>query len=221
MSYGLWGFFLWRKILKRSSFFIDGFNLYHAIKKLRQPQFKWLNLYALMQRLISGHPERIENIYYFSAYASWLPQQQKRHQIYVGALENSGVKVVLGQFKLKDAKCQGCNFQWKKHEEKESDVNLALHVLNDAHRDLYDRAYIVSRDSDMKPAIEMVRQQFPKKEIFIVAPPGLGNSSDLISVATGKRGIKQKQLNGCLFPERIFDSNNNMIAECPPEWKAI
>jgi uncharacterized LabA/DUF88 family protein len=57
---------------------------------------------------------------------------------------------------------------WK-NEEKGSDVNLALHVLNDAWRDACDCAVIVSNDSDLLPSLQMVKEQH-RKIIGLVMP---------------------------------------------------
>jgi uncharacterized LabA/DUF88 family protein len=202
----------------RSSFFIDGFNLYHAIKRLNEPHLKWVDLMRLMHRQISPKTETVQAVYYFSAYAYWLPDQKIRHEQYVAALNASGVQVVLGQFKDKHKHCHDCGTTWVQHEEKETDVNVALYVLNEAYRNTYDRAYIISRDSDLKPAVEMVKMQFPEKEIFIVAPPHLGHSNDLIQVADGKQKIKKTQIAESLFPASVQDRVGNVVATRPLEY---
>lgn len=57
---------------------------------------------------------------------------------------------------------------WK-NEEKGSDVNLALHLLNDAWSNAYDCAVIVSNDSDMAESLRLVKEQH-KKLIGLVTP---------------------------------------------------
>lgn len=57
------------------------------------------------------------------------------------------------------------------HEEKETDVNIALYLVNEAYKNSYDTALILSRDSDLKPAIAMIRKEFSDKEVIAVAPP--------------------------------------------------
>ncbi len=202
----------------RSAFFIDGFNLYHSIKRLQQPHLKWVDLRALMERQISRQSETVAGIYYFSAYADWMAPQKARHEQYVKALKHSGVEIILGHFKEKNRGCHSCGAQWIGHEEKETDVNIALCILNEAYKDNYDRAYIVSRDSDLKPAVSMVVSQFTDKEIFIVAPPNLGHSNDLISVAHGKKKIKVQQIEQCLLPEFVIDAGGNVVATRPIEY---
>jgi uncharacterized LabA/DUF88 family protein len=202
----------------RSSFFIDGFNLYHALKRLNGPYLKWVNLRALMERQTSKS-ETISKIYYFSAYADWLPGPRSRHEKYVAALSAVDIEVILGNFKKKDRYCTHCKHITIGHEEKETDVNIALYMLNEAYKDSYDRAYVVSRDSDLKPAIAMVRNEFPRKEVIAVAPPHFGHSTDLLGVASGKRKISKLQIEQCLFPETVIDSGGNVAAIRPFEYR--
>lgn len=202
----------------RSSFFIDGFNLYHAIKRLRDPRLKWVNLMALMLRQTMAQSEEVTSVNYFTAYADWWPHRKLKHEQYVAALECVNVNVVLGQFKVKDRRCPSCRHSWQGHEEKETDVNIALWLVDGAYRDEYDRAYIVSRDSDLKPAIAMVRSRFPRKEVFVVAPPHLGHSNDLVSVASGKRKISKPQIEQCLFPEFVYRADGTLAATRPVSY---
>ena len=50
-----------------------------------------------------------------------------------------------------------------KTEEKGSDVNLATHLLHDAHMGRFDIAVVVSNDSDLLEPIKIVRGQLGKK----------------------------------------------------------
>lgn len=50
-----------------------------------------------------------------------------------------------------------------KTEEKGSDVNLATHLLHDAHTRRFEVAVVVSNDSDLLEPIKIVRDQLRKK----------------------------------------------------------
>ncbi|NGX61332.1 MAG: 6-hydroxy-3-succinoylpyridine 3-monooxygenase HspA, partial [Chlamydiae bacterium] len=155
---------------ERIACFVDGFNLYHALREIKKPYLKWLDLSQLMERLFPHqHSQIITDIFFFSAYPTWKKDSYERHRKYVSALRASGVQPILGQFKIKQRKCPNCKHGWRGHEEKESDVNIALALLNEAYRDRYDRAVIVSRDSDLAPATRMVRKYFPEKTITILS----------------------------------------------------
>ena len=50
-----------------------------------------------------------------------------------------------------------------KTEEKGSDVNLATHLLHDAHIGRFDVAVVISNDSDLLEPIKIVREQLHKR----------------------------------------------------------
>lgn len=204
--------------MKRAAFFIDGYNLYHSLKRLKKPHIKWLNLHNLAKDIIPPQTETLQKVHYFSALAEWLPQQKIRHESYIKALKHYNVEIILGKFKKKDKKCPLCGGAYTGHEEKETDVNIALTILNEAYKDNYDCAYIISRDSDLKPALAMVKQIFSKKEIIIVAPPHAGHSTDLLSVADRKQKINMRQIQASLLPEIIKNKAGKIIAKRPSPY---
>jgi uncharacterized LabA/DUF88 family protein len=55
-------------------------------------------------------------------------------------------------------------------EEKRTDVNITVFMLDDAYRDMCDQFVIFSGDSDLVPAVNMVRLRFPKKKIIVCVP---------------------------------------------------
>jgi hypothetical protein len=113
--------------MKKFVCLVDGYNLYHAIDDSGKHYLKWLNLRKLAEELIKPVPNSIvTEVHYFSAYATWKPEQHKRHRDYVAALKSVNVSITLGNFKKKPAKCNRCGAEWVKREEKESDVNLGL-----------------------------------------------------------------------------------------------
>src|SRR5690554_4941495 len=134
--------------------YVDGFNFYHAVHDLGRPRLKWANLHAIAQSLVRPErDERLVGVKYFSAFATWRPDAYARHRQYVAALEATGVDVTMAHFKKKPRSCRACSHQWTDHEEKETDVRIALQILADAFDGLYDRAIIVSADSDLVPVL--------------------------------------------------------------------
>ena len=111
--------------------YVDGFNLYHAIDNLKRPALKGVNLWALAESLLRKR-ERLASVEYFSAYAKWLPDKYRRHQIYVRALEAAGVTANMAHFKERDVTCRSCGHTWVSREEKETDVRLALKIFEHA-----------------------------------------------------------------------------------------
>jgi uncharacterized LabA/DUF88 family protein len=205
----------------RVSAFIDGFNFYHAVHDLGQPHLKWVNLRSLVETFAPAPQYTISNIYYFSAFATWRPGAYARHRQFIAALRAAGVVTVMGRFKEKPRGCNACGRRWVDHEEKETDVNIALHLLLKAHQDEYDRAFLISGDSDLAPAVRMVRSEFPTKQVRILMPPARGYSMDLVNSAGGLKAAKKMEvahLERCLLPEQVRDASGSVVAKRPPEY---
>jgi uncharacterized LabA/DUF88 family protein len=208
----------------RVACYIDGFNVYHAIDDMSRATrgaknyLKWVDLQKLMAVFTDPAVHQIVSIKYFSAYAKWMAGPYARHQLYVAALRNSAVEVILGQFKEKDIYCKNCKTTFKGHEEKESDVNLACHLTADSYRDIFDQAFIVSRDSDLSQPIRFLREHFPKKKIKVIAPPKRGHSKELWALANMRASIEEVHLEASLFPKLIADAAGKTICERPAEY---
>jgi uncharacterized LabA/DUF88 family protein len=202
--------------------FIDGLNLFHAICRLKIPHLNWLDPVALSKYYIRSRDEEITQILYFSALATHLDESsQKRDLSYITALRMRNIKPILGQFKEKDRYCPKCFSNSRAHEEKETDVNIALALLNLAYQNAYDRALLISNDSDLAPAIRTVRELFPQKRITIVAPPLSRQCNELIQVASNKMRIRVQHLEKSLLPEVVVDASRMIFVNRPREYAPI
>ncbi len=55
-------------------------------------------------------------------------------------------------------------------EEKQTDVNIALHAYRDAVRGACEQLVICSNDSDLEPALKMIREDVPTARLGLVMP---------------------------------------------------
>ena len=169
---------------KRILVLIDGFNYYHKLTQYQKRHnicVKWLDYMSLLQAAIRKHikTENFElEIIFFSAIATHRsPESQHRHRTYLKALQLSGLKIVLGEFKekyicpCKDCQQKSLSDKILKHEEKHTDVNIAITLLEKAMLDSFDRAYLLSEDNDYVPVVKRVKELCPNKEIIICPPP--------------------------------------------------
>jgi uncharacterized LabA/DUF88 family protein len=208
--------------INRVAVFVDGFNLYHGVRELHRPHLKWLDLRLLASKMIRRKSQSIVGIYYFSAMADHDPARAARHREYINALQVCEVTPVLGKFKDKDKRfrcCMGCphpHYETTK-EEKETDVNIALAMLNMAYKRLYDSAILISADSDLAPVIRLLRTEFPKLSITVAAPPCRG-SKVLEAEATEYRKISSRLIARCLLAEKIVDPGGNVVATRPSDY---
>lgn len=204
---------------RRAVGFIDGFNLYHAIADLRQPHLKWLNLWELCRQFAPASHFDLNAVCYFSAYATWRPNAYRRHRTYVAALEAVGVTPVLAKFKEKHRGCRKCGARWIAHEEKETDVNLAIELLERAGNE-YDRALLITGDSDISPAVRRLRKKHPDCEVKVLSPIRRKPSYELLHAAGKKPGstkLNLMHLERSLLPEQLVGRNGKTIAR-PPEY---
>ena len=211
--------------MERISFFIDGFNVYHSLKPYDQAthafitkyiKYLWLDFNALAKRFLRG-TDQLSDVFYFTALAYWKAQAVRRHQIYIDALEHQGVTLVKGKFKNKNRYCRYCHRQLREHEEKQTDVNIAIYLLSEAFKDTYDKAIILSNDTDLIPAIKAVKTTFPHKRIGILFPIDrfsneLRRASDFY-LRTNKKDLRNSQL-----PENITRPNGYVLSR-PPSWR--
>ena len=169
--------------MRKAAFFIDGFNLYHSLDTRKDfRKYKWLDLWRF-SKLILLPNEELTDVYYFTAYTDWNPDRKKRHQVYVLMNESVGCKVVLGKFLKKDrtsmVKCNNpcrsgreefCKKKFTSHEEKMTDVNIAVNIVKAAAMQTYESNYLLSGDNDLRPALETAREISPSLRIRVVLP---------------------------------------------------
>lgn len=206
---------------KRVYCFIDGFNLFHAIDSLKPNHgnhLKWLDLRSLASAFVQNKKEKLLEVFYFSAYPTWLPESYKTHREYVKALESTGVQCILGHFKEKKRSCSACKIKWIAHEEKASDVNIAAYLIHHAHLNSFDKALIVTADSDLAPAIELVVNSFPKKEIQILTPPNRYNIAREMRQQITTNKIKTAHLQRNSLPIKIITQEGDTIV-IPEKYK--
>lgn len=90
-------------------------------------------------------------------------------------------------------------------EEKGSDVNLATHLLHDAHRGLIECAVIVSNDSDLAEPIRLVHEE-RRIKVGLISPtylPGRRPSRQLVKHADFTKRIRRGVLSDSLFPDPV------------------
>ncbi len=204
--------------MNRVSFFIDGFNVYHALDDHKSfHKFKWLDYSALAKCFVSSK-DTITDIYYFTSYADWEPDKKARHQLLIRALTKQGVKIVFGKFKLRDKHCRICHKTYKTFEEKQTDVNLSVKLFQCAHNDTFDIGILITGDSDIVPAIIALKESFPAKRIGLIIP--IGRAAEAIKNACDfHMKMKEKHLRSSQFPDKIIiDSENNLFLDRPPTW---
>jgi len=172
--------------------------MYHALDALQRPMLKWLDLWALSDRL-KGPDENLVRVVTCTAVITDDQSKLLRHRAYLAALEGKGVDCLRGHFVEDVRECRNCGQTHRTRIEKQGDVNLALAVIDDAHRDVFDRCYLVTADGDQAATATLLRARFPQKQIISVAPPGKHHNKKLRDKCNGHRSISVADLQLCLL----------------------
>jgi uncharacterized LabA/DUF88 family protein len=211
--------------MNRVIFLIDGFNLYHSIVELKRHtgySTKWLDIDSLCRSYLHlfGKGSSLGKIYYFSAIPYYLidahPDKVRRHKDYVACLEERGVCVELGRFKQKDVYCDKCKSMVLKHEEKETDVAIAIKLLEIFFTDACDIAVIVSGDTDLSPAIRRCKALFKDKKVVFAFPYARKNK-ELTALTPDSFSINRTQYIKHQFPNPVMFKDGRSIKK-PDSW---
>ena len=211
--------------MKKISYLVDGFNLYHSVKDLKKDtgySTKWLDIASLCKSYLPlfGKDAELETIYYFSAIPYYLvnqhPDKIQRQQDYLLCLKSTKIEVELGRFKEKDVYCHRCKSMILKHEEKETDVAMAVKVVELCLVNTCNSIVIISGDTDLSPAIRKCQTLFSTKKI-IFAFPYKRKNKELASLASGSFSINKKQYVRHQLPNPVILQDGRQIFK-PSNW---
>lgn len=137
--------------------FIDGSNLYHALKQMRGSAK--IDFARMVQRIVGQR--RLVRVYYYNVPVNQgeVPEQYGRQQRFFASIQS------LGYFELR----LGELVRRADHMiEKGVDVRLAVDMVAFAAKDLYDTAVLVSADGDFAHAIQYVKDMGKHVEVAYV-----------------------------------------------------
>ena len=219
-----------RTSIVATNFYIDGFNLYHG--SVRGTPYRWLDISVLCQRLFPTHT--INKIHYFTAVVLRLKHDwgaPDRQDVYLRALRTLPNVIVHreGWFASRPTRLPlhpliydspgGPPRMAKvlKIEEKRTDVDIATCLLVDCFAGDFDKAVVISNDSDLVPPIDVVKNQF-KKLVWIVNPHFKSQPQRHLVAAASHcyTRINRSALAACQFPNTLTDSGGQITK--PPEW---
>lgn len=197
--------------------YIDGYNLYFGIREKGWKQLYWLDLPKLIQNLLRDNQQLVDTKY-FTARISGPAGKQKRQTAFIEALEARGeLKIIYGQYRSEPRECRNCNTVTHHPNEKMTDVNIAVELLEDAFHNRFDTAFLISGDSDQTPPIRAIRRLFPEKRVVACFPPARF-SEELKNAANASIHLGRALLAKSLLPPQVAKSDG-FILECPEPWR--
>lgn len=153
--------------MARVAVFIDGSNLYFAVKDGLRRQDN-VDVEKLSNKLVGSR--ELVRIYYYNAPP--LPQEDpevRRAQQafrdrlgYINYLQRRDGRLVQRTFKLECPKCKEA-IEYKRHIQKGVDTRLAVDLVTLAVRDYYDIGILISGDGDFTDAVNFVKEHTHKR----------------------------------------------------------
>ena len=194
----------------RTFIYVDGFNLYYRC--LKDTAYKWLDLYKLAEKILPADKHEIVKVKFFTARINVRGNDvdaPNRQAIYLKALENyhpEKIEIIYGHFQAHPAMRPYAPPQtgWANvmlTEEKGTDVNLGVHLLNDAWMNAYDCAVVVSNDSDLAEAMRLAKER--KKLIGWMVTGNQHPSQVLAQIAHFRKPIRNTVLAASQLPNPI------------------
>lgn len=203
--------------------YVDGFNFYFGLRDIawkdgRWKKFYWLDVVSFFEKMLNERQELVE-VNYFSARPHDNAASKRQDLLFSANKLNAKFRLILGKYLKKEIRCPFCYKTIPTYEEKETDVRIATQIINDVYKNRCDITIIVSADSDMIPAVELIREIDPAHKVFVYFPP-LRHSVSLSNSCDGERKLSdyKARFNQSLLPDRVTLRNGTVISR-PDNWK--
>jgi len=185
-------------------------------------KFYWLDMVKFFDHFILPG-QSLQKVFYFSA-PDHDPNRRLRQEILFRAnklINPARFEVIYGKYYKKNLTCKLCSGRYKTHEEKRTDVNICAYMMSDCALDNVDALILVSADSDLMTPIELIRRDYPGKQLRLFFPPKL-QSRELTNIMKTKKKVpiqlanhKQKFVNSML-PDVV--SKDGTTLTIPDKW---
>ncbi len=213
----------------RCSVYVDGFNFYFGIFEKR-PEWKWLNIERF---LVDLRPLEEVSIKYFTAIVDehlTYSDSRVRQEKFLGVLATlPKVQIIKGKYQKKVVRCQArCSEEYWVPREKKTDVNIAIHMIEDCINGVSDSMVLVSGDSDLEPAVAWVHRRDPKIKMTVYIPklPDMREDNDQLrrndfykSIGVDCRALPVNRMTAFQFPVAVKVGTGKFIQR-PDEWCA-
>lgn len=203
---------------RKTIVYIDGFNLFNALKEMGWKKYYWLDVHALSAKIMS-EIQTLTAVKYFTSRVTTNPHEQKRQNTYLEAIEAfRNVSIEYGKFTSDLWECFKCHKKYPIYHEKQTDVNIAVSLLVDAQESHFDDAVLITADSDLMRPVHYIRHSYPNMRVIVAFPPGR-HTRDLEPPTANKIvHLDHKELfAGCQFPEEVKSKSGFPLAR-PASW---
>lgn len=214
---------------KRVTFYVDGFNFYYGLRDAaaddnKWKKYYWIDLTLFFKQFLQPNEDLLE-IRYFTARPKNKGKMSRQNSFMEvnKKLHKGKFKIHYGKYQEKTLKCLGtCKEKFMTYEEKETDVHIAVKLIEDCVFGESDKIVLVSADGDLMPPVRFIsdycKKNNLKKEMLILFPP-MHYSSALnnFGYPAFQLGKYEGRFKKALLPKVVTfkDGTNYTI---PPNW---
>ena len=229
MAAFLSGFFFYRGFcMNKVSFYIDGFNFYYGLSTARSQnpvwkKFYWIDMVKLCSSFLGENQELCKVIYFTASPLD--AEKSSRQSSFLNAnklLNDEKFEIVRGKYIEKPIRCPNCHNNFMRPEEKKTDVNISVRMIEDCINGNTDTLVLVSADSDLIPPLESIKRNFPEKSIKVYFPPSRYSRDikDFLYLQRKKPTLLEKNVNRfevAVMPEVVAKDGKRYTI--PEKWK--
>lgn len=215
--------------MERVTFYVDGFNFYYALRKMKGVDASWLKYYwvdfvKLFEQFL-GPNQTLEKVIYFTA-SPLNPNKNQRQGTLFNAnklINGNRFEIVRGKYFTKTITCPSCKFAIPRPEEKRTDVNISVRMIGDCMLNKTDVVVLVSADSDLVPPIEFIQNNCIDKKVRVYFPPS-SFCNDLKRVMRPPKGkivlLEKNKLKfeNSVMPDKIENDDKSKCYTIPEKW---
>ena len=207
-------------------FYIDGFNFYYGLRNGgdKWKRFYWIDLVKLCQAFIYPD-EEIICVKYYTARPRSIGKRERQNTL---MKVNKGInqdmfKIHYGKYTEKEVECLAtCGETFKTWEEKQTDVHIAVDILEDYMLHKCGKTILISADSDLLPPIRSIlrlnESMKTDHKVEIIFPPNQFSSAIQNSPFSVKQMKNYKsRFNRSLLPYDVKTPTGKVII--PYKWR--
>jgi len=201
--------------------YIDGFNLYYALKRLNLRNLYWLDIQSLSESL-TPKTASLEFVNYYTS-RSKDPRNKgtaARQEVYWQALRTlPKVNIVEGKILERDSQCEAaCKLGFKRHQEKETDVKIGIDIIRDCLIKKVQGIILITADTDQVPTLQMVKDLNLSISVQLATPPSKRRAPrELTNLASKHHGLFPNTLRQHVMPNTIQTASGRISK--PARWQ--
>ena len=200
---------------QRINVYIDGFNFYYGLRSKRWRKFYWLDIVAFFELFMKDN-QVLNMVYYCTAKPKDNGKKHRQDLFFTANKLNPKFEIIFGKFLEKEVRYGGNTYYT--FEEKQTDVNIAVNLIRNVVLNNCDASIVVSGDSDLSPAFNLVKEIKPAHGIISHFPP-MRQSVTLSQHADAVIHLEryEKRFAKCILPNDV-EINENLTISKPVNW---